>query len=121
MKNQFNANLVTIFEEDEVIVIGFVNDEKNERFTFQHALFEGSEQPIYCERNDQIQASYNGIEEIILSRAKFYVKFKDEVVNKMRCKELEISFYLESDRFEKLRDNLIRIFSGDISLSVISN
>lgn len=120
MKVQFYAKSVIIAQENEVITTVFLENEEgfSELFMFQYALFEGVGQPIYCERNDQSQACYDGVEKAALTLTGLDIIFKDVAMSRIRCKELEINFNLDNSQFNDLKENLILVFAGTSLLTV---
>ncbi|MBO0934097.1 Imm10 family immunity protein [Fibrella aquatilis] len=104
MNVKFQANTVSTVEENEVLTVGFVDNEQQpaEQFMLQSSHFEKSDQPIYCERNDQIQGCYDGVEQVVIERTRIHIWLNKAGTQNLECAELEIYFDIDDTRFGQL-------------------
>lgn len=121
MKVHFYAQAVVVQEEDEVLLVAFAdhNVHPKETFMFQYALFEGPDQPIYCERNDQIQGCYNCIRHVVLNESSLLVTLNDKGIKHLNCDQIDISFKLTDADFTNLRNTLKQMLDYSRVLEII--
>lgn len=92
-----------------MLIVGFVDDEDNQQEAFQLQYSFEEDQAVYCERNDQLQGCYNGIEFARLERNRLVVQCNVEGRDKLKCDELDIRFQTEQIEFDRLQSALQRI------------
>jgi Immunity protein 10 len=119
---QFIANTVVVDDSDEqFILVGFADEQSGayrETLHFQRS-YEFDEQDaalgmasVYAERNDQSQGGYGGVERVELHPDRVRVAIRGPLAEEMGDTGFEISFSLQPQEFERLRDGLRAVFRG---------
>ena len=119
---RFQANNVAVIDSDEKsILVGFAEERDGqvlESLIFQRE-HEFDEQDVahgwnqvYVERNDQIQAGYGGIDQVVLSTEYVRVVLSGRTAESIGDGEFEIGLSLIPEEFDRLRQGLRIVFRG---------
>jgi hypothetical protein len=117
---RFQANNVAVIDLDEKsILVGFAEERDGqvlESLIFQREhefdvqdVAHGWNQ-VYVERNDQIQAGYGGIEQVVLSTEYVRVVLSGRTAESIGDGEFVIGLSLTPEEFERLRQGLRIVF-----------
>jgi len=120
------ANTVVVDRSaDEFIVIGFADETDGiprDRLVLQRS-YEPDEQDlalgmdqVYIERNEQSRGGYGGVRELVLSRDRLNIGLEDAMAQTLGDDAFEITFALDDERFQELRDGLRRAVGRAVHL-----
>ncbi len=116
----FHANYISIEDEENYCIVGF-DDSKfdTEQYLLLQRSYEDDEQYIalcmntyYVERNSQGFSNYGGIQRFVLHTDKVEIQFDQIGCQRLGVGGLEISFNLDGEIFERLNNQLQRVFAG---------
>lgn len=108
MTVKFNASKIVSEQIDELLMVGFIDDEDKPQEAF-HLQYTLDEEAVYCERNDQRQGCYNGIELARLERTRLAVQLTSDGRDKLKCDGLDIGFQTDQVPFNQLQSALQRM------------
>lgn len=105
------------FETDELLCVGFCkeqsNPKSNEGIMLMRGLGVEDGDDVYIEIPPERFTSCGGIKKAILSRARFQIEFDRDTMNDLDgIVSMDISFDLEDEDFEAIREVLGEIFEG---------